>query len=108
MGILGNEASDVLAKQAAEGVSLEDHDKWMSGGVSDNGRDRGRQEGRRGRTSYRKGDEVAEKGCNELLQAAGGGKVSGLYCIVLYLQLVLNPESYDRARVLEAKKMVGE
>ena len=26
----------------------------------------------------------------------------GLYCIVLYLQPVLNPESYDGARVLEA------
>ena len=32
MGILGNEATDVLAKQAAEGVPPDDHDKWMSGG----------------------------------------------------------------------------
>ena len=32
MGILGNEAADVLAKNAAEGVPLDDHDKWMSGG----------------------------------------------------------------------------
>ena len=32
MGILGNEAADVLAKNAAEGVPLDDHEKWMSGG----------------------------------------------------------------------------
>ena len=33
MGILGNEAADVLAKNAADGVPLDDH-KWMSvGGV---------------------------------------------------------------------------
>ena len=32
MGILGNEVADVLAKNAAEGVPLDDHDKWMSGG----------------------------------------------------------------------------
>ena len=33
LGILGNEAADVVAKQAAEGVkSLEDHEMWMSGG----------------------------------------------------------------------------
>ena len=32
MGILGNEAADVLAKQAAERVPLDDHEKWMSGG----------------------------------------------------------------------------
>ena len=32
MGILGNEAADVCAKQAAEGVPPDDHDKWMSGG----------------------------------------------------------------------------
>src|SRR5258706_5932664 len=33
IGILGNEAADVLAKRAAEAVRhLEDHEKWMSGG----------------------------------------------------------------------------
>ena len=32
MGILENETADVLAKQAAEGVSPDDHEKWMSGG----------------------------------------------------------------------------
>ena len=33
MGILGNEAANVVAKKTAEGVrSLEDHEKWMSGG----------------------------------------------------------------------------
>src|SRR5258706_16314354 len=32
MGILGNEAADVLAKNAAEGVPLDDHEKWISGG----------------------------------------------------------------------------
>ena len=30
------------------------------------------------------------------------GAIYGLYCIVLYLQPVLNPKSYDGARVLEA------
>ena len=32
IGILGNEAADVCAKQAAEGIPLDDHEKWMSGG----------------------------------------------------------------------------
>ena len=32
MGILGNEAADVLAKKAAEGVPPDDHDRWMWGG----------------------------------------------------------------------------
>ena len=33
MGILGNEAADVGAKNAAGEVrTLEDHEKWMSGG----------------------------------------------------------------------------
>ena len=32
LGILGNEAVDVLAKSAAEGVPPDDHEKWMSGG----------------------------------------------------------------------------
>ena len=32
MGILGNEATDVLAKNAAQGVPLDGHEKWMSGG----------------------------------------------------------------------------
>ena len=31
MGILGNEAADVLEKNAAEGVPLDDHEKWISG-----------------------------------------------------------------------------
>ena len=31
IGILGNEASDMLAKRAAEEVPLDDHEKWMSG-----------------------------------------------------------------------------
>ena len=30
MGILGNEAAYVLAKNAAEGVPPDDHEKWMS------------------------------------------------------------------------------
>ena len=34
IGILGNEAADVLAQQAAEQVPLDDHEKWMSGGYS--------------------------------------------------------------------------
>ena len=32
IGTLGNEAADVCAKQAAESVPLDDHEKWMSGG----------------------------------------------------------------------------
>ena len=32
MGILGNEAADVLAKEAAEGVPPDDHEKWVTGG----------------------------------------------------------------------------
>ena len=32
MGILGNEAADVFAKNAAEGMSPDDHEKWISGG----------------------------------------------------------------------------
>ena len=32
MGILRNEAADVLAKNAAEGVPPNDLEKWMSGG----------------------------------------------------------------------------
>ena len=31
MNILGNEAADVLAKHATEGVPSDDHEKWMSG-----------------------------------------------------------------------------
>ena len=33
MSILGYEAADVCAKQAAEGVSQDDDEKWMSGGL---------------------------------------------------------------------------
>ena len=32
MGIFGNEAADMLAKNAAKGVPLDDQEKWMSGG----------------------------------------------------------------------------
>ena len=32
MGILRNKAADVFAKNAAEGVPSDDHEKWMSGG----------------------------------------------------------------------------
>ena len=31
-GYLRNETADVLVKQAAEGVPLDDHEKWMLGG----------------------------------------------------------------------------
>ena len=43
MGIPGNETADVLAKQAAEGIPLDDHEKWMFGwGIRQraNGRER--------------------------------------------------------------------
>ena len=32
MGILGNEAADVLAKRASERVPVDDHEKWITGG----------------------------------------------------------------------------
>ena len=32
MGIFGNEADDVWAKSAAEGVPLDDYEKWMLAG----------------------------------------------------------------------------
>ena len=32
MGMLGNEAADVLPKNAAEGVPPDNHEKWVSGG----------------------------------------------------------------------------
>ena len=32
IGILGNEAADVMAKKAAEEVPLDDHEQWISGG----------------------------------------------------------------------------
>ena len=37
-------------------------------------------------------------GCASIIEVGE----NGLYCIVLYLQPVLNPKSYDGARVLEA------
>ena len=44
IGILGNEAADVLAKQAAESVPLDDDGKWMPGGViSQWAKNRGRE-----------------------------------------------------------------
>ena len=45
MGNLGNKATDVLAKRAAESVPLDDHEKWMSGGGI-------RQWARRRKTEY--------------------------------------------------------
>ena len=32
MGILGNEAADVLAKRVAVRVPVDDHENWMAGG----------------------------------------------------------------------------
>ena len=44
MGILGNEAADVVAKKATGGVRpLENHEKWMSGGGHPAVQDRGRR-----------------------------------------------------------------
>ena len=52
MGILGNEAADVLAKKAVEEVPLDDHDRWMSGGGGI------RQWAKQRKRSYREGEEV--------------------------------------------------
>ena len=72
VGILGNEAADVLAKRAAEGMPLDDHEKWMSGGeyqavgkaaeekVLGGGRER----------SYWQSDGLAAEGGKKLLQTA--------------------------------------
>ena len=50
MGILRNEAADMLAKNAAEGVPLDDQNKWMTGG------------GIRQWAKWRKKDKVEEVG----------------------------------------------
>ena len=42
IGILANEAADVLETHAAGKVPLDDHEKWISGGVFDSGRSKGR------------------------------------------------------------------
>ena len=47
MGILGNEAADVLAKNAAERVPPDDHDRWMSGGTVGKAAEEGLFGGRR-------------------------------------------------------------
>ena len=51
MDILGNEAADVLAENAAEGVPLDDHEKWMSGGGI-------RQWAKQQKRSYLEGEEA--------------------------------------------------
>ena len=72
MGILGNEAADVCAKQAAEGVPLNDHEKWMSrGGYQAMGEARKREAVVGGGGGYREGDGMEEKGSNKLLQVEG-------------------------------------
>ena len=66
MGILGNEAADVLAKNAAEGVPVEDHEKWMSGGGYPAVGETAKEEvfgGRRGSSNWQ-GDEMAAEGGN--------------------------------------------
>ena len=70
MGILGNEAAQVVAKRAAEEVrSLEDHEKWISGGghkaVGQTEKEGEHRGGRRG--WHKEGDRVAAEGGNELL-----------------------------------------
>ena len=49
-------------------------------------------------TRARQRERERGRGDREREGESGGG----LYCIVLYLQPVLNPKSYDGARVLEA------
>ena len=61
MNILGNEAADVVAKNAAERArSLEDHEKWISGG------------GYRQRTKQRK-REYLEGGEEAVIEIAAEG-----------------------------------
>ena len=72
MGILRNEAADVLVKNAAEGVPPDDHHRWMSGGgIPTVGK--AAEEGlfgERGGCSYWQSDGMAAEGGNELLSTA--------------------------------------
>ena len=71
LGILGNEAADVLAKNAAEGVPLDDHEKWMSGGGGDKKVGEAEEVGKcGGRRGYKEGDGMAAEGSNKLLPTA--------------------------------------
>ena len=77
MGILGNEAADVLAKNTAEGVPPDDHKKWMSGGGHNirqwgkRGKKENIEEGKcRRRRRYKESDGMATEGSNQLLPAA--------------------------------------
>ena len=68
MGILGNEAANVLAKKATEGVPLDDHEKWMSGGgIRQWVKWRKRECGVRRGWGYPKSDGMEEDCSNELV-----------------------------------------
>ena len=64
MGILGNEAADVLAKNAADGVPPDDHDRWMSGGYPTVGKAAEEElfGGRRGCSNWQSDGMAAEGG----------------------------------------------
>ena len=64
MGILGNEAADVMVKKAAEVVPLGDNEKWMfGGGIRQWTRQRNMKyvEGGRRGGFYQESDRVGEK-----------------------------------------------
>ena len=77
MGILGNEAADVLAKNAAEGVPPDDHEKWMSGGsIRQWAKERNLEEEASGGRwkrgcSYWSCNEMAAESSNQLLPTSG-------------------------------------
>ena len=60
----------MLAKKAAEGVPLDDHDKWMSGGGYKAVGEAEEEEKCGGRRGYKEGDGMAVEGSNKLLPTA--------------------------------------
>ena len=63
MGILGNEAADELAKNAAEGVPPDDHKKWMSRGDKTVGKVE-EEEKYGGRRMHKESYDMAAEGSN--------------------------------------------
>ena len=70
MGIPGNEAANVLAKKAAEGVPPNGSEKWMPGGGIRQWAKRRKWENAADE-GYQEGDGMEEKGSDKLLLTAG-------------------------------------